>query len=536
MKKKWVSVLLVFFALLSYMYVFKVLTGNYVYQNHDMYFHINRIKSLTNIWQSPMNFKTFFGMGSAVNLFYGWLTIYPINLLYNVTNNFSFSYNIFLYFLTFFTLCISYLCMFKIKANNFMSLLFSLAYTFSMYRAVCIWYRGALGEFVALTFYPLIFLAAYKLIVENKNYYALLAISFSLLLYTHVISSVIIFLFLLLAYVIAMFSTINYKWSLTLNFIKAGIVALLLSLAYIVPMLEQNFYQSINPPNIVVLSEQALPFKNMIIGSLKNDMTSFSIGTLPLFFSILTVIFIKRLSKTDLVIFLFGLFSLLITTTIFPWDILQQTPIRVIQVPWRFMGISTLFLCYSGSVTIYNLLSSKYKFSFFLVFLTSILGFNFLYLDKYDNNPEHLKIENTTIDTLTTYSYDYLPKDHALFAEQLTNRQVLSNGISIPYQKNTDDTDSTFIFEATAGEKIQIPIFVYKGIEVTNNGESISPLKKKESLVLVNSKEGSNEVTVRFKYTFLAKLSFSISVITLILLIVTWFKRPFLFHFLTKLK
>ena len=51
----------------------------------------------------------------------------------------------------------------QIKNNRYISLLFSIIYTFSAYRAIDdIFHRASLGEAVALTFLPLILLGVLR--------------------------------------------------------------------------------------------------------------------------------------------------------------------------------------------------------------------------------------------------------------------------------------------------------------------------------------------------------------------------------------
>ena len=45
-----------------------------------------------------------------------------------------------------------------------------------------------------------------------------------------------------------------------------------------------------------------------------------------------------------------GIISILLCTKIFPWFALQNTPLNIIQAPWRFMIFSTCSYLFSISI------------------------------------------------------------------------------------------------------------------------------------------------------------------------------------------
>lgn len=67
--------------------------------------------------------------------------------------------------------------------------IFSCLYTFYGYRTIDIYHRSAIAEAIALTVIPIVMYYAYALIYEKKPCAIPLAVSMSLLIYTHVLST-----------------------------------------------------------------------------------------------------------------------------------------------------------------------------------------------------------------------------------------------------------------------------------------------------------------------------------------------------------
>lgn len=78
---------------------------------------------------------------------------------------------------------------------------FSLLYTTSSFRSVEIFLRGAMGELLAMSILPLILLGFIKL-YDSKESWVMLAISMTLLIYTHVLSVAMTMVMIIIALII----------------------------------------------------------------------------------------------------------------------------------------------------------------------------------------------------------------------------------------------------------------------------------------------------------------------------------------------
>ncbi|HFI0335052.1 TPA: hypothetical protein ACGOVZ_001720, partial [Streptococcus suis] len=57
---------LLFSLVLSIVFIIPFLLTKGALVGDDLSFHLNRMLSLENVWESPINFKYFYGIGSSV--------------------------------------------------------------------------------------------------------------------------------------------------------------------------------------------------------------------------------------------------------------------------------------------------------------------------------------------------------------------------------------------------------------------------------------------------------------------------------------
>lgn len=348
---------------LIFLYHFDKLTGAY-----DLIFHLARIKSLPTIFKSPINMNVFNYTGQAINLFYPYLTLLPAAFFYSTTNNLIISYIAYIFLMTLITLLVSYYCGLSFFNSSRSGFIFAIFYSFAAYRATDLFFRAALPEGVALTFMPLVFLGTYKVLERNKNGYWILALGISLITYTHVLSVIMCLVFIVLALIIKFCIRFQNIIAILVDFFKSAILTLLLTMAFWLPMLEQMSVQKINFPVTRDL-QTTLQLGELITESLNNNLAYYGFGLLGLI-SLFTPIFFKKgkFQKKYLYIWYLDLIATFLTTNLFPWRLLQNTPFNIIQFPWRFMGVQSLFasILVTYILTTISTKNSKQLISFFI--------------------------------------------------------------------------------------------------------------------------------------------------------------------------
>ncbi|NTP30189.1 hypothetical protein HQ833_03780 [Enterococcus faecium] len=525
LKKIFSVKIFIVYAFVSLLYLFPAFKNMEIFGFYDTAFHINRALSLESIFSSLINFETFRSYGMQVNNFYPWLTLYPLFLLIKFTN-LAIGYNLFLYIVTLITLFICHYVMYEITKKHVTSSFFAIIYTTSSFRSVEIFLRGAMGELLAMSILPLILLGFIKLYDSKKESWVMLAISMTLLIYTHVLSVAMTMVMIIIALIIQFYRKKKIEIFLIIKLIKAAIVTLLLSLAFIGPMIEQTLYQDLNRPYVDILQKRAIYLgKEFLIGSIDSELLSFGIGLTLLICLIILTFNFKKLGILSKITYIMGIISILLCTKIFPWFALQNTPLNIIQAPWRFMIFSTLFISFSVSLFISPQLEKfsytrRRNFILLLILAISILNYSSVvnmvkemnFQGTYSNEQMENKLEEFE-------NFDYVPIGYKKDQLLLKNHQVTEDGQVIYSSFSPNKDEITFTFKSSKGKTIVLPVFRYKGLTVTVNSKNATVLKQGGPFVTVKSESGINKVTIRYSYTFFSKISLFISIITLIVLL-----------------
>ncbi|HAP6118428.1 YfhO family protein [Enterococcus faecium] len=525
LKKIFSVKIFIVYAFVSLLYLFPAFKNMEIFGFYDTAFHINRALSLESIFSSPINFETFRSYGMQVNNFYPWLTLYPLFLLIKFTN-LAIGYNLFLYIVTLITLFICHYVMYEITKKHVTSPFFAIIYTTSSFRSVEIFLRGAMGELLAMSILPLILLGFIKLYDSKKESWVMLAISMTLLIYTHVLSVAMTMVMIIIALIIQFYRKKKIEIFLIIKLIKAAIVTLLLSLAFIGPMIEQTLYQDLNRPYVDILQKRAIYLgKEFLIGSIDSELLSFGIGLTLLICLIILTFNFKKLGILSKITYIMGIISILLCTKIFPWFALQNTPLNIIQAPWRFMIFSTLFISFSVSLFISPQLEKfsytrRRNFILLLILAISILNYSSVvnmvkemnFQGTYSNEQMENKLEEFE-------NFDYVPIGYKKDQLLLKNHQVTEDGQVIYSSFSPNKDEITFTLKSSKGKTIVLPVFRYKGLTVTVNSKNATVLKQGGPFVTVKSESGINKVTIRYSYTFFSKISLFISIITLIVLL-----------------
>lgn len=525
LKKIFSVKIFIVYAFVSLLYLFPAFKNMEIFGFYDTAFHINRALSLESIFSSPINFETFRSYGMQVNNFYPWLTLYPLFLLIKFTS-LAIGYNLFLYIVTLITLFICHYVMYEITKKHVTSSFFAIIYTTSSFRSVEIFLRGAMGELLAMSILPLILLGFIKLYDSKKESWVMLAISMTLLIYTHVLSVAMTMVMIIIALIIQFYRKKKIEIFLIIKLIKAAIVTLLLSLAFIGPMIEQTLYQDLNRPYVDILQKRAIYLgKEFLIGSIDSELLSFGIGLTLLICLIILTFNFKKLGILSKITYIMGIISILLCTKIFPWFALQNTPLNIIQAPWRFMIFSTLFISFSVSLFISPQLEKfsytrRRNFILLLILAISILNYSSVvnmvkemnFQGTYSNEQMENKLEEFE-------NFDYVPIGYKKDQLLLKNHQVTEDGQVIYSSFSPNKDEITFTFKSSKGKTIVLPVFRYKGLTVTVNSKNATVLKQGGPFVTVKSESGINKVTIRYSYTFFSKISLFISIITLIVLL-----------------
>ena len=347
----------------SLVFIFPFLFSKGSLYGDDLHFHLDRMLGLSNIFDSPINFKTFYNSGQGINFFYPFLIYYPFYIIFSFVHSIWFSWYIYLFIITFITLSISFYSATSVSNSKIVGYLFAIIYTFSTYRSYNILIRFATGEILAMAFLPLIFAGAYQVFKGDYKKWPMLSIGMTLLVYSHLLS-VFIATFLLTIFLFIFLICADERKKRIIALINSVLSCTLMSLFQIVPLIEQILFTKLSSPVTFPLNNQLFNFKQLIMVNLANQLDK-QVG-LVLFISVVVIcIRFRYIEKMWRILFVISLCLLLVTTCLVNWEKFPLALLKVIQFPWRLNGFTTVFLSYLLAVVLLKL--KKYIYVSFII-------------------------------------------------------------------------------------------------------------------------------------------------------------------------
>lgn len=213
---------------------------------HDTIIQLLRLEGIKDGYlagQLPVKVEPTFcgGYGYAFSIFYG-------NLFYNIPALFrlmgfsiQFSYKIYVALINIATVLISYYSFFVMLKNKKNAVIASVLYSLSVYRFYDLYQRGAVGEYTAMTFLPLIAVGLWKIYTspDDKNFrkmWVMPVIGFWGVIQSHVLSTEIYGAFTLLLCLIMFKKT--FKKDRFIVLLKIVLISVVLNANYLLPFIE----------------------------------------------------------------------------------------------------------------------------------------------------------------------------------------------------------------------------------------------------------------------------------------------------------
>lgn len=534
----------IFFAILSLLSLFMVwwYGPQSEYSGHDYYFHLRRfgvlIEALRNgNYPTYLDYGTLEGYGYFTQAFYPDLMLVPFAAIGILTGT-VFAYNIMIF--TFTLLCglFMYYAVNIVFKNSFIASISSILYTFSVYHLFDWYDRGALGEAISFTFLPLIFLGLYHIIMGDYKKWYILTIGYTLLIYTHVLSSFLTSIAVILILLICSKSLVKEPKRI-LYLLLAGVVTLPLVAGYLLPMLEQmssnTFYYSINENDT---GQNKLSLREMLWGLLSGviyhtktwDMKNIC-GTGPLLILLVILRFFVR-EKTifrqiaDLCL-LIGLIFLFMVSFLFPWG---RLPLGFIQFPWRLYEFVVFFFAVAGTYYLSALLKSNKQriltgagIVIFTLVVIVMANNNYTYwqsLVKGYASPAWFTDNPTPENRYHLGGYEYLP------VKVPSPEFIHERGDIVRTQNQNTEINAfsknkgivTLSVKTTIPDKIELPLVYYKGYKAIAASKELSVEESDYGLVQV-SVDDSADIQVYYAGTVIQKVGWYFSLFSIIVFI-----------------
>lgn len=546
--KDWFNILiLVLLCLLFY-----AITGlqNTITWRTDSYFHFNRVHDITESIKSfsipnVINFSSFDYTGQAVNAMYPTLTLLPFIILTAWLQPIA-QYAMINFFFILAGSILNYFVFQRFNCSKVQSLVatisfFPLINIFSSYHLSL---QGVWGIYFLL---PLAILSLWKMSHGHKYYTLTLALSISLLINLHVLSSILSVMLLSSLFFLLLTQT-NNKKNFLFSFLVASIISAVLSLPTLVDIISfsSNKLTSVNRP---ILANYTMTLEDMIrsLGNLPFTGTS-----TPEIYGYLLVldIFIclnwkKIENKHAKNILIISFILQLVISPYFPWSLLQNTPIAIIQFPNRIAPI-IITLQLLGIFTSSRLKTKSFLITFAMlsIFLTmSHIWTNYserktlpllttaMINDSIKGKINSPSVNETKIDT-TTMNYqdfyqfssfiEYVPtkfmknsQNTVSENEKSVNQHITYTNRKIaPLVKITHNFKSiTYYFNKPQTGEIDLPFWNYQNIQyqVYSNGKKIKYNMSTRNTILLKDKAVS-KVTITSKNPNIYSLSLIICI------------------------
>lgn len=517
-----------FFILISIFYTFLFIQHGgtiRLLDSYDLLFHWNRISSLGNILISPVNFNYWNHVGNFTNIFYPWLTILPGYFIFQLASSPFVGFLIFLTLITFLTLASSYYFMHKFSASTLQALLFAVLYSLSFFRLASVFYRVGLAEYLSYVFMPMVFYALAKILQGNFQKWALLALGLGLIILTHPLTAFLVIIMIGVLVVLMLFTKIAHNWRYCGNlFLSAGKTLLLLALlscGFIVPLLEQKRVINTNRPALLNLAQTAQDPLLLLKNSLQTDVRSYSLGIIAIL-AIITIIFFIWCDTTAYRLVAFAaLFTIFLSTKLFPWQYFQNTFLNYLQFPWRFLNLANFFLAVYFSHIIKKIFKRSTGITQLLAFLAVLVGCLTQVVvssQQLFNNTKPLAVVTPQNIKPKIYSFDqrdYYPQKSLSALSTIKNHQFIVNGKEVHVFYHTTANTFNIKYYSQNTSKLDVPVLYYYGVKVTVNNIRQKPQNSARGTVQLQLQPGINQIEITYHYTLLAKVSLLISLLAL---------------------
>lgn len=350
----------------------------FVIGGHDAPFHLARILSLGRSieegrWIAPVQTDMVNGYGYAAPIFYGQLFLYFPAVLYNMAVPVHTCYQIYVFCVNTATSVICYCCFKGICKNRSIAFLGTWMYLFSAYRITNVYVRAAVGEYTAMVFMPMVVYGFYKIYTTEQRQvrirdYIFVVLGLTGMLQSHLISTEITILFIIITCVILIKKTLQpYRF---IALAKAALLTVLLNLGFLVPMLDSMrmdiLVKANNSGHIQESGAYLLQLFGMFMTPSGKSLEEMR-GDLPINLGLGLAVGIgvflwccmKRfdwgvekspLVHSGAVLLLLAVLAIAFSLESFPWDSIGAVSEKlvklatVIQFPWRYLSIATV-LC-----------------------------------------------------------------------------------------------------------------------------------------------------------------------------------------------
>lgn len=522
------------------------LLNSYLNWADDLCYHLIRIEGIKDgllDGQLPVIIypEGLYGNG-YLNCMYPNLFLYipAVIRIFGVSMANSYKFLVILFHLL--TAWITYASVRSISYSRKAAFLAAILYVLCPYRLTNVYARGALGEFLAMTFMPLLFAGLYHILLGERKKWWMLVLGLGGLVQTHILSALLGGLFCVIFGILCLSAVLREKRYVEIG--KAAAVTLLCNLWFIVPFVyyytKGNLWSS--ALDWCTYSEYSLNLSGLLGTLHTTDYRVLSLG-LPIAVCAGAALFFLlfeqkkgRIDRFSIYLFVFGCICTFMVINQFPgWPLMELDAInflfRNIQFAWRLLGPASILLIMSGCILLYRSDAAipYRKGLFFLLAGITVLAAtryqadDFAYENYYDTFTVGHESKLRGIpkgDNTIVYPYEWRPYG-TIEAELSTEPSVSDPSVAAIVSFDKKGTTHSVTYTCTGNEQyLSLPVVFYAGYQAYDETGTVLPLLVNEEnntlRVLMNNDGNQHQIVVKYKGPFLFTMAFWLSLLSTI--------------------
>ncbi|MDR1882157.1 MAG: hypothetical protein LBR26_05170 [Prevotella sp.] len=523
----WLFFILLVFLSLVMMYLYRPLCPG-----QDFFFHYRRLQALMDGMKAGpllvyLDYDAIDGYGYFTKAFYPDFVLIPFAFTGNFTS-LEFACRFMAFSMTVLCGITAYITVNTIYKKPFAATVAALLYTFCVYRLLDLYHRAALGETLAFTFIPLVFLGLYHVLKGDYRKWYILATGFSLMIFTHLISSALMF-FTMLVFLAIYYKPLIKEPKRLLYLVVAGVVTLLVTAYYLCPMLEQAisgtfYYES---RNLTVKTEDsALPFHWIIWGMFTGIVMPAQAFIPGVGFMLTGAVALRlfvyekssKLRSIDIGVII-GLGYIVASSPLFPWSVFPFNKLNFIQMAWRLFAFSSFFFAVAGGYYLSSILKSNKRLlaaGFAVVILLVFIMAN-------DAQSYRMYRCGRSITQAAAFNNDYHLGGLEYVPSNVPSIEYIhqrGDSVGTEYDGTTivnltrDKGITSFDVNVAGPEVIELPLIYYKGYAAKLNDREIPVAESENGLVQIRVSQ-SGHAQVYYGGTTIQKLGWIITLISI---------------------
>lgn len=503
------------------------LFSTYLYNGDDLCYHLARMEGIKDgilDGQVPVIIMPDALQGNGyLNAMYPYFFLYIGAFLRICRVSIALSYKVLIFLANLGSALCAYYAFRSVSKSRRCVMLAVVLYTLMPYRFTNIFSRGDLGETLALTFWPLVIVGMYHVLLGERKKWYYLAIGFSGVLQSHILSATFVLGFCIVSCLV--FLADVWKEKRYLEICKAAAVTILLNLWFLVPFLYYYFKEELGT-EILRWSgyfEQSINPSNFTQTISLYDKKYFTLG-LPLLgcvgIGVLYLVCEKKENKTRLdrylvYLFVMGCILAYMTTGYFPSLEMRKSEflnsiMTMLQFPWRFLGPACTCFLFVGALWLSKLeILKPYKNLVFAL----LIGLNLLTILSVPSDNSHMPYDDAAATASKGHDskmvanigifYPHEWRLGGIVDERLTTSVVVSdlNHVNVS-NYNKEGTKARISYAADAdGAYLELPILNYAGYRAYDeNGQKVEIVEgsQKRIRIMLSGDGKEHSLYVRF--------------------------------------